>query len=802
MSLVRRWIRRLLLAAAGLAVIAAGAAWLMLRASLPLLDGEIAVAGVAGEIVIERDDRGIPTVTATSREDLAYATGFVHAQDRFFQMDLTRRSAAGELAALVGAAALDHDRRLRWHRFRARARGILAASSERETALLAAYADGVNAGLAELAGRPAEYRLLRSLPAAWTAEDCLLVVFAMFVDLNDERADRDLERGFAAQILPPEAFAWMYPDGTRWDAPIEGAARNEAPVPGPDVFDLRAQARTLGGPVRAEDGVLAGSNNWAVGGALTADGRAIVANDMHLGLRVPNVYYRARLVATGSRPVDVSGVTLPGAPLVVAGSNGLVAWGFTNSYGDWSDAVVVHPGRAPGTYLAPDGERPFTEYRVIIEVRDAPDEELVIRETIWGPVREDVAHPDGEVAVAWIAHEAAAVNLVQLELETAGSVADAVAIANRMGIPPQNFVTGDADGNIAWTIAGQIPTRDNHDPLLPADGRDTRGFTGWLPPAGYPRIVNPPNHRLWTANARVVDGDALALIGDGGYDAGARAGQIRDGLASRDRFAPADMLPIQLDDRALFLERWRRLLLDVLDEPAVAGREDRAEYRRLAAEWSARAGVDSTGYRLVRAFRISVRDAVFDMLMTPVRAAWPEDVPLRMSNQFEAPLWSAVTERPAHLLTGDHASWRALLLSAVDRNLERFADLPGPLAERTWGERNTAAIRHPLSPVLPFLARWLDMPRDPLPGDSHMPRVQSPAFGASERFAVAPGAEDRSYLHMPGGQSGHPLSPWYGRGHDDWASGNATPFLPGPAVHRLVLRPEHRESSDVAGGGS
>ena len=161
-----------------------------------------------------------------------------------------------------------------------------------------------------------------------------------------------------------------------------------------------------------------------------------------------------------------------------------------------------------------------------------------------------------------------------------------------------------------------------------------------------------------------------------------------------------------------------------------------------------------------------------------------------MSNQFEAPMWTMITEKPGHLLSTEYSSWQALLIAAIDENLEYFREnYDGPLNQRTWGERNTASIQHPLATAVPSLARWLNMPGDSLPGDSNMPRVQSPTFGASERFAVAPGDEAGGYFHMPSGQSGHPLSDYYSRGHEDWVEGNATPFLPGNAIHSLTLAP-------------
>ena len=431
---------------------------------------------------------------------------------------------------------------------------------------------------------------------------------------------------------------------------------------------------------------------------------------------------------------------------------------------------------------------PFVEHREAIVVKDSDPVYLEVRETIWGPVLEEIDYPDGDIAVSWTAHSPVAVNLNLLALETAVDVEEALGIAATMGIPPQNFVVGDSGGNIGWTIAGQIPRRTGYDPLLPADLSDGGGWDGWVAPQDYPRIVNPPSGRIWTANARVVDGEALAIIGDGGYDLGARARQIRDGLAARDHFTPAEMLEVQLDDRAVFLERWRQLLLDTLAADSAIETPGRRQYRQLVADWIPRAAPESVGYRLVRGFRAEVRDRVFTMLMQPVYAELGTDTRLRMSNQFENPLWQMVSEQPRHLLADDYSSWRELLLEAIDANIryyeENFSD---GLEHRSWGERNTASIRHPMSRAVPFLTRWLDMPREPLAGDSNLPRAQGPSFGASERFAVSPGDEAGGYLHMPAGQSGHPLSDYYRIGHRDWVSGRPSAYLPGAHIHRLVL---------------
>ena len=764
--------------------------WTGLRSSLAQLDGEVVVSGITAPTVIERDEEGIPTITAENRGDLAFATGFAHAQDRFFQMDLLRRQAAGEFSEIIGERALNTDKRLRFHRFRARAQHALEHAPSQDREILEHYATGVNAGLAALGARPFEYFLLGVEPQVWRPEDSVLVVYAMYLELNDERATKDVRRGLAHRVLPAEVYDWIYPQGTPWDAPLMGGPSPVASIPPADVYTLRNS--TAEAPPAREIGrhPLRGSNSWAISGKLTETGHAIVSNDMHLGLRIPNIYYQARLVVTGDGAREVTGVTLPGAPLVVAGSNSRIAWGYTNSYGDWTDAVLLVPGSTANTYRTPEGETAFESYDEIIRVKGAEPVKYRIRETVWGPVLDDVEYPDGEIAVSWVAHKPGGVNLRLVELETATSVFEAVAIANTMSIPPQNFVTGDVNGNIAWTIAGKIPRKIRYNAMRPADWSDEHGWQGWLRAEEYPRIINPDSGRIWTANARVVDADALEIIGDGGYDLGARASQIRDALMAKKTFEPADMLAIQYDDRALFLTPWRDLLLGLLVDDVVAGDAELDTYRRLVEGWIPRAAPESVGYRLVRAFRLEVETRVFHALMAPARATYGEDVTLHRSNQFEAALWSLVTERPEHMLPAGFESWELFLLAAVRENIRHFeSEFDGPLNQRTWGEINTAAIKHPLSAAIPLLGDYLNMPQDGLNGDLDMPKAQSPSFGAAEYFTIAPGDEANSLMHMPAGQSGHPLSDFYRKGHDAWVQGASSPFLPGETRHRLRLEP-------------
>ena len=800
----RRWWRRTLLASLGLLALLTGVGgWLYLRlhGSLAQLEGAAPLAGLRAPVAVERDSLGIPTIRGDNRLDVARATGFVHAQERFFQMDLLRRTAAGELAALVGATALPLDRAHRLHRFRHRARLALAATPVEDQALIAAYAAGVNAGLAALLAPPFEYLLLRTAPEPWRPEDTPLVVYAMYLDLQGQQWRRESARGVLRDRLPPELAAFLDPPGTEWDAPLRGEPFPAPPPPGPAIFDLRRndganppdRANTEIRPDRltsAETELPRGSNNWAVAGRLTAHGGALLANDMHLGLRLPNIWYRATLAYPDEHGGErqIHGVTLPGTPAIVSGGNGHIAWGYTNSEGDWADLVILEPGADNGTYQTPDGPRAFSRVQETLTVKDDPAATLEILETRWGPVV-DRDHQGRQRALRWVAHDARAVNLKLLALERADTVDAALEIINRAGAPAQNVLLADADGRIAWTLSGPIPRRFGHDGRLPASWTDgQRGWSGWLEPAEYPRIVDPPGGRLWTANGRVVDGAWLNLLGDGGYALGARARQIRDGLLERDRFDERDFLALQLDDRALFLARWRELLLVTLTPDAARANPRWDDLRRYVADWGGRAAVDSVGYRAVRAFRLQVRDRAFAPLTAACRQADPR-FDYGLFRQSEGPLWQLISQRPSHLLDPRYPDWSALLLDAADATLAELTADGRPLAAHAWGDYNQVRIQHPFSRFLPWPSRWLDLPAQALPGDLHMPRIQTPDSGASERLAVAPGRQRNGILHLPGGQSGHPLSPFYRAGHVAWATGEPLPLLPGPTAHRLRLEP-------------
>jgi penicillin amidase len=810
-----RFLARLAVVALVLVVAAVGIGYFALRASLPTLEGELALPGLSAPARIERDALGIVTIDAANEADAARVLGYVHGQERFFEMDLLRRAAAGELSELFGEGAIDADKSIRRHRMRARVEADLAAVVGTRRPVLEAYADGVNAGRRALGARPFPYLLLRAEPEDWKPADTALAGYAMFFDLQDESNSRELALWKIRGTVPPALYELIAADGTEWDAPLVGEPRGNVPLPPPDVLDLRALPSPDDyAPMRESEEAAPGSNNFAVAGTLTADGRAIVADDMHLTLRAPNLWFRARLrYADPKAPdgrVDVSGFTLPGIPAVIVGSNGHVAWGFTNSYGDWADFLRVPECTTPCTHTV----------RETIQVKGGEPVALDIEQYGWNesPV---IAHDvDGApLALAWIAHKPRSLDLGLAELARARDVEHALRIGQDSGMPQQNLLVADSQGRIGWTLTGRRPTRiPGCDATMPAEPRALPAKAPTTEPATVPvalqdgaaaapvvptadcstmfdrfddhpapLLASPVVDRLWTANARTLEGDALARVGDAGYANGARARQIRDGLRAKEKFTEADLLAIQLDDRTLFLERWWKLMRAQAAKDA--GSKALARLAAASPQWEPRATPDAVSYRLTRDFRLAVLDRIRRGLVAPAAVALGDDFVMPDLPQLEGVAWQLVSQRPIHLLPRRYADWDALLREAAEEVVAASDEKSSRLEDRTWGERNTAHICHPIARAVPAASRLLCMPAEGLAGDGNMPRVVAPDFGASERMVVSPGHEADGIVHMPGGQSGHPLSPYWGAGHEAWVKGEATPFLPGKAEHVMELEP-------------
>ena len=546
-----------------------------------------------------------------------------------------------------------------------------------------------------------------------------------------------------------------------------------------------------------------GSNNWVVAGRRSKSGAAIVANDMHLTLRLPHIWYRAalELESAGAPPRRLVGVTLPGTPALVAGSNGQVAWGLTNSYGAYLDLLELELDpkdasryRLPPTMRGASGDE-WGLVRTVeerIAVAGGADEVLAVKETAFGPVWERGGR---RYAVHWVAHDPGAINFVPFELERAATTAEAIAIAKRAGFPAQNLVAGDAAGRIGWTVAGALPAREASWASTfpaPASTAASHTWSALAAPAAHPSIGDPAAGQIVTANARQLAGAGYAAIGDGGADLGARQRQLRDSVAALGPSTDeAGMYGVFLDDRALYLAPWRDRALQALagdTDPAMRAKRD--EFKRLLeTTWTGRASIDSVGYRLTRAFVAGLYARLFGGVDEALKEADKRGGFSRATSRWPAVIARLLDEQPPGWLPPGSADWRAVQLAAIDDAIASVEKEGTSLAEATWGKRNTTRIAHPMAAGLPLGMRWLAAPAEPMPGDSHMPRVAAPDFGQSERFAVSPGREASGVFNMPGGQSGHPLSRNFLGGHADWVAGRATPLLPGATTNTLRFLP-------------
>ena len=769
--------------------------YIILHQSLPLLEGVLPYDQLDSNVTIDRDTQGIPTIKASSRADTAFALGFLHAQERLFQMDLLRKNSAGELSELFGELALKFDSKMRLHQFRKRAQLAVDNLPSNHKAILMAYTNGVNAGAEQLSAKPFEYQILNTTPAPWQHSDSALVLISMYIDLQPQWSESERSLGVMKDELPADWFAFLTSQGGYWDSPLQGENLSEnTTIPQKPLasFSLAQDAQLQVSDYQFFDQIHYGSNNWSVSGALTEHGAAMVADDMHLKLRVPNIWYRASWYLEDGR--RMTGASLPGTPAIVVGSNEHIAWGFTNSQGDYHDVIVLKTNADKTQYLTPEGFKAFEIETETIEVKGQDANTVDVQLTQWGPVIGE--NQNGEMlAMRWVTHDVEGVNFRLLDLETTDTVNDALLVAAESGVPGQNLNVVDKDGNQAWTIMGRLPQRfgfetgmgDNFNgSQLPQDwSQGDKGWSGYLDPAEYPKVVNPKDGRIWTANARIVSGELLKKVGVNNYALGPRQKQIRDDMYALESFKEQDFLNIQLDDRALFLQRWHEKLLNV-----VTAQEGKyLDVLDVLNNWEGRASHTSAGYLLVKRFRENVVDQtageIYRYLENNSNEFWPSAI----DNFVEYPVWQLITEQPLQHVPAGFDSWNAFLLGMLDKTISALLVDGGELADQTWGKANTLAIQHPLSKAVPMLGWLLDMPAVPMNGDTYMPRVQKPDSGASQRFAVAPGHEEEGYFHMATGQSGHPLSPYFDLGHEDWVEGNASAFLPGEKQWTLTLQP-------------
>ncbi|MGZ4969539.1 MAG: penicillin acylase family protein [Methylobacter sp.] len=794
---IRKIILYAVLTLASVAAIIIGGGFWFLHNSMPQLDGTVKLDRLTADVRVNTDAHGVPVINAANRNDAVRALGYVTARDRLFQMELMRRKSAGRLAEIFGDMALDSDIKARTYGFHREAKAIFKKLPPNHQRYLQSYADGVNSYVTESGKLPFEFTVLRYRPEPWTPEDSLLVVLGMCENLTawEERGERMLT--VMEKTLPEAAMRFLTPDTDFYTEQLQKQAESLRPA---QAVPVDALATALAGQTTdktpmaqlvQQSDFMVGSNAWAVSGKLTGDGRAILANDMHLGISVPNIWYRIEL---NYGDAHTAGLILPGTPLLIAGSNRHIAWGATNLSGDFLDLVKLDINPAnPDQYRVGEQWQRFDEYPETIVVKGGETKQIVVKQTRWGPV---AAQPllDRPVAIHWAALDADAVNFNLFDLEQGETLEQAVKIVNSTGGPQLNILLADDKGRIAWTLMGKIPKRFGNDGLTSRSWADGNvGWSGYVEPDDLPRVIDPPEGILVSANDRRFGKNYPHVIGHQ-FGNGYRAYKITQQLTQMPKIGEWAMFNLQLDTESEFYVFYQQLALNSLTAEAIAQQPDLAEVRDYLLAWNGRADVDSLGFALLVEFRKQLIEAVFKPLLSASRDA---DKNFNYAwTYIDTPLQTLLTEKPLQALpdAAHYRNWNDFILGQMKHSVQQLqAQHPNvALMELNWGMQNKTKHMHPFSKALPILSDFLDMPSEALPGCAFCVRATGPGFGASERLVVSPGHFDDAILHMPGGQSGHPLSPYYRDQQNYWLKGLPMLLTAGKPEHALLLQPNSK----------
>ena len=824
---------------AGLLTIAVIGTYMSVRRSLPTINGTITVPGMSAPIEIIRDADSIPHIFATTKADALFGLGYAHAQDRLWQMEFQRRIGYGRLSEIFGAAALPQDRFLRTVGFGRAAKAAWDRTPEWAKQQVNAYVSGVNAFLAAHHGTalPLEFSLLRFEPEAWSGPDVIVWVKMMAWDLSANYAFEllryDLVRTVGpdrmAQLMPAYATAGlsiMPSPGASGESDMAvtsgGLARNSSgasasssldstrhgaePVDGSKLAVATASegatrstsaawaAALSGGVPEARDFLRGGgstealgSNNWVVDGTLTASGKPLLANDPHLGTRVPSTWYLAHLSAPD---FDVIGATLPGAPAVALGRNRFIAWGATNVAADVEDLYLERLDPA-GTAAEYQGAMvPIATVPETITIRGASPVRLSVRITRHGPLVSDAinannqsaaprpglpkAAPVEPLAFRWTALDDDDSTLVSfLKLNEARNWTEFTDALRAFVVPSQNFIYADVDGHIGYYAPGHIPIRASGDGSRPAEGWTSAAeWTGWVPFDELPHLFDPRSHEIVTANHRPAPADYRYHLGLE-WPEPYRAQRITDLLQGAAKLTPNDFARIQADTVSLHAKTLVPLFL-AHARPHHKPERDAVD---LLASWNANASADSAGQAIFEQWFYELVPTIVGDDLGPLatkdyrsRFSFATRFLVRTLTDPKAAAWCDDVKSPA-VETCDDAVTTALGRAIA----ELTRRLGGDIGRWRWDAVHPAVFPHggldSLSTLRPLLSRsvpnggdWSTVNVGPI--DVDHPFEQHSVPGYREIIDLSPANDSRFLSDV--GQSGHPLSTHYDDFLPDW----------------------------------
>lgn len=819
--------KRILFATVVLLLVATGSGWWWARGSLPALDGQLALSGLNAPVEVLIDGYGVPTAYARETDDVWFAAGALHARDRLWQMELYRRVTRGRLSEVMGESTLPIDQRFLTLGLRQGAAEEWARATPAVRVALERYAAGVNAVASSLAGRrrPLEFQILGIAPAPWTPEDSLAVGRLLAWRLA-ENHQAELVRGALAAKLGEAAareLGGRYPEGSP-------AVLSEPGPAAPSGSPLRVSWGSATPSPRGElpgwpeglewlrPGVKRGnSNNWVVAGRKTKSGRAILANDPHLPIEFPSVWYELHLVAAG---LDVAGVTVPGVPFVVLGHNARVGWGITNTNADVQDLFLERVQVGNQRVFSRGEWVPVEVTPADIPIRGhAHPSRFEVWKTRHGPIFADVGlewdappswlSPDGRpsderraYAIRWDAGGDLAGSFEALNRAT--DWASFTAAIESFALPSSNVVYADVDGNIGYAMSGRLPVRAGGDGGLPIDGGSGAGaWTGTLPPAALPRAINPPAGFIASANNEIDRAFPGLITRD--WAAPFRAARLVDRLSQPESVDLETMLALQNDRRSLAADA----VLAGLDSAMTAGRTREADASAVAvlnllAQWDrivdARPVVS-----LYEAFEDALwRRTFMDEMDEPLFLAFYQWAGAERFAGLHVVLADRQSRWFDDITTVDRRETRdeIMLLAARDAE-ERLQRDYGGADRRAWDRVHAAHFDHPLGNAAFPLAWFFNRGPVPVSGDgTTVMRIswnRLRPFAAWEypswRQILHAGQWDESRVSMPSGQSGHPLSPHYFDQNQIWRDGGyrLQPFsraaVQAASRHRVLLVP-------------
>ena len=787
---------------------ALGYAYFVAQSALPQLDGRVQAPGLSVIVTVTRDTHGVPTIEAQSLADLFFAQGYVTAQDRLWQMDIMRRSAAGELSEVLGAETLKIDREQRILGLRAAARKSVNLASPRDRSFFEAYAKGVNAYIGAHRNRlPLEFRILKYEPKPWTPEDSYVVANEIVKYLNYRYFLDVLAREKILAKLGPELTADLYVNRSWHDRPPtvmreamsdentdnggDSDDEDDEDDSGPDNSVTRRWLPASGATY--DEVAINGSNNWVISGAHTVSGKPLLSNDMHLEHQMPNLWYEVHLRGGN---LDVAGVSLPGAPFVIVGHNQRIAWGFTNVGPTVADAYIEN-FNAQGEYQTPQGWVQPEHRLEVIHVKGKPDVTIDVKTTRHGPViTELIPGETRPIALRWTLYDGLIIPF--FDVDVAQNWDEFRRAFSMLTAPGQNVVYADVEGNIGYQATGKIPLRAAGDGSLPVSGADNaHEWAGYIPFEKLPSIYNPPSGIIATANGRITPDDYPYSISME-WEAPWRTARIYHVLESGRKFSPADMLALETDIHSephLFAAERLVYAIDHASKPSARAKQA----ADLMRNWDGRMVADSAPPVIAQ---VSIEE-LQRLLLEPKLGSAPSD----RRKQEEVLNWKTyrwemrsiwleniLLHRPKRWLPEKYPNYDELLAAAVEAAVSR-ADAPPDLASWRWGSYNAVEIRHPILDRIPLVRHWAEPGIQEQSGASYAVKAVSRHHGPSERLTANLADLDQSTLNVVTGQAGNFLSPYYMDQWKAWYEGTTftLPFseqaVQQAKAHRLVIEP-------------